>query len=64
MILITHRLMYASHRFRTVRDTLFLFDLTILFYHMLIYTVEPGSTENLRVVIALGLTSSHLEQRS
>ena len=56
--------MYASHRLRTVRDTLFLFDLTILFYHMLIYTVEPGSTERFRVVIALGLTSSHLEQRS
>ena len=56
--------MYASHRRKVVRDTLFLFDLTILFYHMLIYTVEPSSTENLRVVIALGLTSSHLEQRS
>jgi hypothetical protein len=31
---------------------------------MLIYTVEPDSTEIFRVVIALGLTSSHLEQRS
>ena len=55
--------MYTSPAFGRERHS-FLFDLTILFYHMLIYTVEPGSTENLRVVIALGLTSSHLEQRS
>ena len=55
--------MYTSPTFGWERHS-FLFNLTLSFYHMLIYTVAPCATEILRVVIALGLTSSHLEQRS